>query len=170
MPAMRPDATVEPTPGGRTSRRRPGAALAATATLAAIAVAGAGLAPSPAASQVPSPTPTPSEPDLTPPVVTATTLTRLRSSLVAKGMKVQVTLNEPGSVSVVVRQGSRQLSRATSGLASMPQGGTQVVTTKLTPAGKARARRTAKIRWTVEVLAYDARGNHTTVRLPFKLG
>lgn len=126
--------------------------------------------PSPTPTPAPAPTPTPT-PDLTPPLVTATALTRMRSSLIGQGLKVQVSLSEPGSVSVFIRDGrQQQLSKASSGLASMPQGGSRIVTAKLTPAAKVRARRTAKLRWTVEVLAYDGRGNATTRRLPFRLG
>lgn len=95
----------------------------------------------------------------------------MRSSLVRNGLKITVTLNEPGSISATLMDPRRrELSRPTSGLASMPLGGTHLLTLRLTPAGKARARRTKRIRWVVQVLATDGRGNQTTKRVQFKLG
>ncbi len=128
--------------------------------------------PTPPAAPAPTqaPAPTAAAPDFIAPQLTATPLTRMRSSLVNRGLKVIVAIDEPGSVSVAVKDGTRQLSRATSGLASLPQGGSRVVTVQLTGAGKARARRTPKIRWTVEVQAYDGRGNQAVRRVPFTLG
>lgn len=157
-PTPEPAATPTPTP-----------TPAATPTPAPAAPAPAPAAPAaPIANAAPTPTPAP---DLSPPTLDATILTRMRSSLTTQGLTLQVHLSEPGSVSAIIRDGrQQQISKASSGRASMPQGGSRIMTVKLTPAGKARARRTAKVRWTVEVLAYDGRGNATTKRLPFKLG
>jgi hypothetical protein len=128
--------------------------------------------PVPPSAAAPAPTPVPSvAPDLTPPVVQLAVLTKIRKSLVEGGLKVTVTLNEPGSVAVIVWDlRKRQLSKPTSGLASLPTGGAKTLSVQLTPATKARVRRGGRLRWSVQVIAYDGRGNVRTVRAPFSHG
>lgn len=127
--------------------------------------------PAPAATATPLPPTPPRIPDVTPPTVTLAVLTRKRRTLLSSGLTVTVGINEPGSVAVrILDARKRQLSRATSGLVSLPNGGTATLTVKLTAKAKARIRLGGPLRWTVEALAADATGNQRTAVTEYKLG
>lgn len=117
-------------------------------------------------AQTPAPTPT----DVTPPVVNVTVLTKMRSSVLRKGIAANITLNEPGSVTFDILDAHLQQINKESdrSIASLPNGGSIVLTSLLTPSAKAKARH-GKVRWTLEIIGTDGVGNNRVVHVPFRL-
>lgn len=98
--------------------------------------------------------------DHTPPVVSMQLLSKARKSLRFDGVRTTVTLSEPGTFSVVVRDPrGRQISAGDTGIASVPNGGAATVAVRLTQGAKTKLRRNKKVRWTVVVTALDGVGN-----------
>ncbi|MFT4035421.1 MAG: hypothetical protein QM679_07585 [Patulibacter sp.] len=109
--------------------------------------------------------------DRVPPTVALSIASPRRTTLRHSGVVATVTLNEPGSVTVVVQDADRhQVSAATTGLASLPSGGATTVAVRLTQSAKTALRRGKKIRWSVLATATDGVGNIGTKRKRLWIG
>jgi hypothetical protein len=102
--------------------------------------------------------------DHQPPGVSVALAPFSRTSLRHFGVQVTVTVNEPGSLNVIVRDPHRREISAPGGaVASMPEGGSTTVAVLLSQGAKAKLRRGRAIRWSVVSTATDGVGNRTGV-------
>ncbi len=110
-------------------------------------------------------------PDRIKPIVSLKIVPRPKAKLLSSGIRVRVTMNEPGGVSSVVRDGRGvQLSRNVTGTGFVREAGAVSIFIKLTARANQRIRSNPRIRWTVAVTAVDTAGNQTVATIPFRLG
>ncbi len=105
------------------------------------------------------------------PAVTLKVIPRTRAKVLSSGIRVRVTMNEPGGVSSAVRDGRGvQLSRNVTGTGFLREAGSTSVFIKLTARANARIRSNPRVRWIIAVTAVDTAGNEAVATIPFRLG